>query len=237
MYQRRRGGFTLIELLVVIAIIAILAAILFPVFARAREKARQASCLSNMKQMGLAFLMYAQDYDEMFPASSWGHRHWLFLVNAYVGGKPQNWQKMAGGIFSCPSGVLLQYISSPAQITPEPAASWGLVLDSSGQYPYWASYAVNEHVTDEWPALAAWEDPAGSFLTLEGTDSDIEGDELDEMRFDHNEGANFTFIDGHSKWHRAEYHNDPTDAANWVYPPTENAAGNDWGPWTAPAGD
>ncbi len=62
-----KRGFTLIELLVVIAIIAILAAILFPVFARAREKARQSSCINNLKQIGLATMMYVQDYDEMFP--------------------------------------------------------------------------------------------------------------------------------------------------------------------------
>jgi len=63
-----KRGFTLIELLVVIAIIAILAAILFPVFGRARENARRTACLSNMKQIGLGLLMYAQDYDETFPA-------------------------------------------------------------------------------------------------------------------------------------------------------------------------
>jgi len=66
-----RRGFTLIELLVVIAIIAILAAILFPVFAKAREKARQASCQSNLKQLALGVLMYVQDYDERVPVCSW----------------------------------------------------------------------------------------------------------------------------------------------------------------------
>src|ERR1051326_6106565 len=65
--RQQRNAFTLIELLVVIAIIAILAAILFPVFAQAREKARSISCVSNLKQMGLGWTMYCQDYDEVFP--------------------------------------------------------------------------------------------------------------------------------------------------------------------------
>src|SRR5262249_11511404 len=67
--SRRQRAFTLIELLVVIAIIAILAAILFPVFAKARENARRTSCTSNLKQMGLGILQYTQDYDETFPLS------------------------------------------------------------------------------------------------------------------------------------------------------------------------
>src|SRR5579872_2890780 len=67
----RSRGFTLIELLVVIAIIAILAAILFPVFAQAREAARKAVCISNNRQIGLGAMMYVQDYDEMYPTNAW----------------------------------------------------------------------------------------------------------------------------------------------------------------------
>ena len=91
----QRKGFTLIELLVVIAIIAILAAILFPVFARAREKARQTSCLSNVKQLVLGAQMYSQDYDEeVMPCYVVGTGYWNNLIEPYV----KNTQ-----IFRCPS--------------------------------------------------------------------------------------------------------------------------------------
>lgn len=104
MYRTKRSGFTLIELLVVIAIIAILAAILFPVFAQAREKARQTSCLSNIKQLGTALLMYTQDYDEMFVV----HAYWEGDWNT-AEGKAKYWEGRVLpyiknlGVFRCPS--------------------------------------------------------------------------------------------------------------------------------------
>src|SRR5436309_5061979 len=84
----RRNAFTLIELLVVIAIIAILAAILFPVFAQAREKARSISCLSDLKQLGLGWMMYTQDYDGTYPltAELLGNNqvYWLEVIDPYI---------------------------------------------------------------------------------------------------------------------------------------------------------
>jgi prepilin-type processing-associated H-X9-DG protein len=74
---------------------------------------------------------------------------------------------------------------------------------------------------------------------LENSDSDIEGDELDDMLFGHNEGSNYAFVDGHCKWHKAEFaNNDPTDSNNWVYPPAGGGgASGDFGPWTAWSND
>lgn len=105
----RRSGFTLIELLVVIAIIAILAAILFPVFARAREKARQTTCLNNTKQLALALYMYVQDYDEMlpfcfihdgvYPNYTW-YRYWYEQSEPYI----KNTE-----VFNCPSAGVTKY--------------------------------------------------------------------------------------------------------------------------------
>src|ERR1041384_7574575 len=91
MQHRKQDGFTLIELLVVIAIIAILAAILFPVFAQAREKARQTSCLSNTKQIGTAFMMYIQDYDEGHPMG-WGYVPGTGWVPSNIHGTPPDWR-------------------------------------------------------------------------------------------------------------------------------------------------
>ncbi|MBC7807119.1 MAG: prepilin-type N-terminal cleavage/methylation domain-containing protein [Akkermansiaceae bacterium] len=109
--NRNRNAFTLIELLVVIAIIAILAAILFPVFAQARDKARQTACLSNLSQMGKAWLMYAQDYDETCaPCDMWGGEipriTFQYILMPYV---------KNADIFNCPSNVKAKpYVGQPS---------------------------------------------------------------------------------------------------------------------------
>ena len=127
-----RRGFTLIELLVVIAIIAILAAILFPVFAKAREKARQSSCLSNVKQIGLGIMQYAQDWDEMLPGYTMGGVPYYDAISPYI----KNSQ-----ILRCPSNRTLDCAygynstfcnnTSLAQVELPAETLWGLDVDNS----------------------------------------------------------------------------------------------------------
>jgi prepilin-type N-terminal cleavage/methylation domain-containing protein len=133
MSRRKTEGFTLIELLVVIAIIAILAAILFPVFAQAREKARQTSCISNLKQLGVGYIMYTQDYDETFPLPCQAptrintvYASPPNLVQGRGPGTPWNdfWYPTQGAnvvfpytknyaIWACPSGALKEQFNPP----------------------------------------------------------------------------------------------------------------------------
>lgn len=184
-----RRGFTLIELLVVIAIIAILAAILFPVFARAREKARQTSCLSNEKQIALGMLQYAQDYDEMLPRmyQYTAGNALLFwsqdLIMPYV----KNDQ-----LFVCSSGNWsYNYLRPPGYPNP---------LIGSYTVPYSVSGLK----------LGAIESPSDTIMNLECTNPDFWGyvktDIPQASNWDnrvakrHNDGFNVSFCDGHSKW-------------------------------------
>lgn len=150
----RRNGFTLIELLVVIAIIAILAAILFPVFAQAREKARAISCLSNLKQLGPSVMMYVQDYDETYPRTSYlagdgvNDYTWTYVIQPYV----KNVQ-----IFVCPS--------DPAPVPPITKSGKAYI-----QVPLF-SYITNYNVipAHDWapPTLATIDAPASTIMLAE----------------------------------------------------------------------
>jgi len=176
-----KRGFTLIELLVVIAIIAILAAILFPVFARAREKARQASCLNNQKQIALGWHMYVQDYDERIPPYARKiDGVWTAFVHDITTPYIKNTQ-----VWDCPS--------------------------FEKDYAYGISYGYNCYYLGDWqPAsqsaytLAEITYPAECFVFGESkgyTYIEPPGVEDDLMRFDpHNGGANYSFCDGHAKW-------------------------------------
>jgi prepilin-type N-terminal cleavage/methylation domain-containing protein/prepilin-type processing-associated H-X9-DG protein len=139
-------GFTLIELLVVIAIIAILAAILFPVFARARENARRASCQSNVKQILLGVMQYTQDYDERYPFT----RNTAVTATGNIPSSPRNWYS-----------AIQPYLKS-TQIYQCPSDSSTVAANYTGPSDYHVSYAVNANFGELSSAvnLAALERPA-----------------------------------------------------------------------------
>jgi len=204
----RRTGFTLIELLVVIAIIAILAAILFPVFAKAREKARQTSCLSNLKQIGTAMLMYAQDYDETLPLAyyeDWLH-YWDCTLDAatWVEGGPGLLDPYTknGQLRACPSFKVsggdrkyTGYAYNADFLGSNPADTWGPMR---GPAP-----------------LGSVQDPVGTVMVCDSAiwsslSSSVIGNNLlkapgqvdyygPNVAFRHNGVANVAYVDGHVK--------------------------------------
>jgi prepilin-type N-terminal cleavage/methylation domain-containing protein/prepilin-type processing-associated H-X9-DG protein len=154
MLDQLKKGFTLIELLVVIAIIAILAAILFPVFAQAREKARQTACMSNLRQVGLAVQQYSQDNDENFVHTELGGNvddaheyYWGDMLQPYL----KSW-----GLLTCPDAdQKLQFKAVP----PSPAAY-------SQQWTY--NYGINDIVDNSAACTASADDPGCAHVGVAG---------------------------------------------------------------------
>ncbi|NPV48458.1 MAG: prepilin-type N-terminal cleavage/methylation domain-containing protein [Armatimonadetes bacterium] len=210
-----RRGFTLIELLVVIAIIAILAAILFPVFAKAREKARQSSCLSNLKQIALGNLMYAQDYDEKFqpPVVCNSGLTGCFVAAEYCGSgyQPVGPYIKNRQLWECPS-------SNDCART---SYGWNMSLsyaklanckEPSATVMY-ADHRTN--VTYRW--CGGW---------LASNEACCSGQANDPvyphwMNPVHNDGSNIALVDGHVKWYRTgqggqfSVYDNKTNPAHW----------------------
>ncbi len=211
-FLEHRMGFTLIELLVVIAIIAIIAAILFPAFASAREKARQISCASNERQLGLAFLQYTQDNDEALPN--------VYCCGDGVGNKLGGWVTYntfpvnnGSNTYDVTLGSIYPYVKSrQVYICPD---------DSQGRQTG-DSYAVNNCTTGPQAGaglpflgktLAAFDSPANIMLLGEEAAWDPSTASTDDAYFRqannilssrHTGGSNLAMVDGHVKWYRPD---------------------------------
>jgi prepilin-type N-terminal cleavage/methylation domain-containing protein/prepilin-type processing-associated H-X9-DG protein len=189
-----KKGFTLIELLVVIAIISILASILFPVFSRAREKARQTVCLSNIRQLGMAFLMYAQDYDECWPKvpGAWGGAPGNGVYGGWV------WYPTFGapsqGYFDVTRGALYPYVrNKQIYICPDDFSGSGNSYEMNGLLP---GLSVNTAARPaETPLLIP--ERCGN---IDSANDGYFAVNIDPVAMNHNGGANFGFCDGHAKW-------------------------------------
>jgi prepilin-type N-terminal cleavage/methylation domain-containing protein/prepilin-type processing-associated H-X9-DG protein len=210
----RKRAFTLIELLVVIAIIAILAAILFPVFAKAREKARQTSCLSNCKQLGLGMMQYVQDYDESYPlvycdlASIppgcistrlvWGDVIAPYLKNTQIFKCPSAtvldaWPQGQIGTYCLPMGTIFpEGDGSPLRLANlvQPASDY-MILDGT---QFWT------HIN---PAVAGGATYVPTAIPAIYNATVTDSDWGAGVCIYHNGGANVAFCDGHGKWQAA----------------------------------
>ncbi len=204
----KKCGFTLIELLVVIAIIAILAAILFPVFARARDKANQTSCLSNGKQLALGLQMYVQDYDEMIPYASfelpdgnsvWGKLH-PYTKNDDILGCPStklmNWQQRIGwgNVDDWPDGnwAYLDIGWGVDQYHFPYRSIYGPYVQTIAEIHYPAEVGVFFEHSGKLTAMAYVYCPT---CLMPGWPTWLE-----QISQRHNGGSNVCFYDGHAKW-------------------------------------
>ncbi len=191
-------GFTLIELLVVIAIIAILAAILFPVFSRARENARKTSCLSNLKQIGLGIMQYTQDYDETLPLGRWNHPsgaevRWRQTIFPYVKSTqlfmcPSNPQKdaVADAAIAGEYPAINRSYAGNVRLVPASNLSYAPVRLSRIDSPS-TRILVGEITTAAYDIMnTTWSDPANTSLVTFGFAG-------------HLSMWNATFADGHAK--------------------------------------